>query len=498
MMNKFRIVWLGVILGLVLVGIGWLSLTKFSSPAQAKGQFQPSPITISDGTFALGDWSTKVVESTGGSSHSVRQEIHNGVLGFDDEFRAMTHTLPQPSGADINRISVAHLYLGASYTPSLQGAIDRLDYQQSAKLLSLPWPDAVVDTQVVVTQGGQLFISTNFTRIFGTTDWTSGSLNNLTVTNFTASDGSGAHPDFSASGGEIRFGYLRTHSRLATLPPVPPGDLVIEHGIDSWRVTIWPFQTAPGNRPPIAVNDEFVVDADDGDPARLFLVANDSDPDGNAIYITEVITTGTRGYVGPIGSGFPTYVLYEPRFNAEPDSFDYTITDGELTASAQVQIYVDCFCVFNCFNLSRPLASAASAVDLSLIRRLRDQVMKPTPDGNRYVQMYYTTTPEIARVLMVTHPNLGQAAVALVELWQDNLASLVDGDGSAVVTQPQVEAIEAFLANLSAAGSADLQQLIAAELTRLGPLDEYVGLTVKEAKSQAIGDAVVYLPLIIK
>jgi hypothetical protein len=53
---------------------------------------------------------------------------------------------------------------------------------------------------------------------------------------------------------------------------------------------------------------------------------------------------------------------------------------------------------------------------------------------------------------------------SVVELRQTNLSSLVDGDGSAVITQSQVVAIKTFLANLSAAGSADLQQLIATEL----------------------------------
>ena len=86
----------------------------------------------------------------------------------------------------------------------------------------------------------------------------------------------------------------------------------------------------------------------------------------------------------------------------------------------------------------------------------------------------------------------------MVELWQNNLYSLVDGDGSAIITQAQVDAIKTFLTNLSAAGSAELQQLIADELARLGPLDDYVGLTVKEAKSKAIGDPITYLPLIVK
>jgi hypothetical protein len=143
-------------------------------------------------------------------------------------------------------------------------------------------------------------------------------------------------------------------------------------------------------------------------------------------------------------------------------------------------------------------AGTASTLDLALIYRLRDKVMKPTTDGSRYVKMYYNTTPEIAKILILDQPSLGDEAVAVVELWQDNLYSLVDGDGSAVVTQAQVDAIKTFLANLSAAGSAELQQLIADELAHLGPLDDYVGLTVKEAKSKAIGDPAVYLPVVMK
>ena len=81
---------------------------------------------------------------------------------------------------------------------------------------------------------------------------------------------------------------------------------------------------------------------------------------------------------------------------------------------------------------------------------------------------------------------------------QDNLRNLVDGDGLVIISQAQVDAIKSFLTNLSAASSPELQQLIAAELARLGPLDDYVGMTVQEAKSKAIGDPTVYLPIVLK
>ena len=130
--------------------------------------------------------------------------------------------------------------------------------------------------------------------------------------------------------------------------------------------------------------------------------------------------------------------------------------------------------------------------------RVRDEVMKPTPHGRRYVDMYYNTTPEILKVLLVDSDPLRTEAVTTVELWQDNLRNLLDGDGMAIITQAQVDAIKSFLTNLSAAASPELQQLIADELARLGPLDDYVGMTVKEAKSKAIGDPTIYLPIVFK
>jgi hypothetical protein len=107
--------------------------------------------------------------------------------------------------------------------------------------------------------------------------------------------------------------------------------------------------------------------------------------------------------------------------------------------------------------------------------------------------MYYTSNPEILFTVMLNE-SLRAQAVATVEMWQDNLRSLVYGDGSAIISPAQVEAISSFLSNLSAAGSPELQQLISDELARLGPLTSFVGLTMREAKELVAGPSQVYLP----
>jgi hypothetical protein len=136
-------------------------------------------------------------------------------------------------------------------------------------------------------------------------------------------------------------------------------------------------------------------------------------------------------------------------------------------------------------------------IDLPLIYRFRDQVLKPVPHGRRFVDMYYTGNPEILVNILMSE-TLRTEAVAMVELWQDNLRNLTDGDGSAVITQAQVDAINSFLNHLSAVSSPGLQQRIADELNRLGSLNGYAGMTMKEAKSLAIGDPTLHLPLLVR
>jgi hypothetical protein len=272
--------------------------------------------------------------------------------------------------------------------------------------------------------------------------------------------------------------------------------MVIDQGVDNWQVTVYRDNT---HRPPQAADDVYILDGSDGPPIVSFLevLSNDSDPNFDRLDLIAV-TEPTYGSAS-IWTSF-NRIIYEAGAGSWFDTFNYTISDGALTDSARVEVYIDCaICTLACLSVTAGSlsAQASDTIDLPLIYRVRDQVLKSTPDGRRYIDMYYTTNPEIL-VNIITNEPLRAEAVATVELWQANLRSLTDGDGSAVITQAQVEAIKSFLNNLSLVSSAELQQLIANELNRLGPLDDYVGLTVKEAKSRAIGDPTLYLPLIIK
>jgi hypothetical protein len=225
------------------------------------------------------------------------------------------------------------------------------------------------------------------------------------------------------------------------------------------------------------------------------VVGNDSDPNLDSLELVAV-TEPAFGRAGILSTSTVFYSLEEAQAQ---DSFNYTVSDGALTASAEVAIYVDCACTVLCLNnLELPEQASTQAtdpIDIPLIYRVRDQVLKRTLDGRRYVEMYYTKNPEILVNTMI-NASLRSDAVAGVELWQANLRSLVDGDGSAVITQAQVDALRNYLNDLAAVSSSELQQLIEAELERLGPLDDYVGLRMIEAKRKAIGDATLSLPFV--
>ncbi len=135
-----------------------------------------------------------------------------------------------------------------------------------------------------------------------------------------------------------------------------------------------------------------------------------------------------------------------------------------------------------------------SSIDLQLFYDVRDTVLAGTPDGRRYIDLYYTHNPEILG-LLVNDLNLWDEGVATLETWQPNLQALVHGQGNAVtITAGQVKSITTFLDHVSASSSITLQQVISDELAAR-PLQGLIGLTVEQARAQWVGYGL-FLPLI--
>ena len=139
-----------------------------------------------------------------------------------------------------------------------------------------------------------------------------------------------------------------------------------------------------------------------------------------------------------------------------------------------------------------------SNLQIPVFYQIRDDVLGANSTGQRYRDLYYTHDAEL-QSLILNDTALLSEAVSVLSAWQPNLQSLVDGEGySAIITANQVAAMNDFLTSLSRAGSPTLQQVIADELETLGPLNDYVGLSMAEARLKLLGGPLIYLPTVIK
>lgn len=130
--------------------------------------------------------------------------------------------------------------------------------------------------------------------------------------------------------------------------------------------------------------------------------------------------------------------------------------------------------------------------------QIRDGVLAGSARGRHYIDLYNAHSPEILAMILADRARFDAGYGTLMQ-WLPGLQTLVDGSGGgAVITQSQVDGLDAFLSDLEAAGSPALRQTIADERAALPALDSFVGQTMAAARAGVIGadERVVYLPLI--
>ncbi len=115
-----------------------------------------------------------------------------------------------------------------------------------------------------------------------------------------------------------------------------------------------------------------------------------------------------------------------------------------------------------------------------LLYRVRDEVLNQTVEGQHYINAYYAHSADLAQI-MLSHPDLEEQGLDVVDLFTPNLQALVDGQGSSVtITAEQVQQLQAFLDALLPYASPEFQQAIAEERAQR-PLEQLVGLTMDQA-----------------
>jgi hypothetical protein len=202
---------------------GGMNLTCDELPADAVVEI------IADSDFQDSNWQVEEVATEGAMYEApvVRQESS----GVDNSpFRNMTHSIENATNcAESCTLGVVHT-IATKYDPSADGAIAFINYTEAQKVITPGFDGAAVGWAFAVVQGGRRFNGPS-TTAFTVTGWTTNGLCGLTQDDFGPADG--PHPDFSASGGELSFAYIRTNTNTSEVAAITN-----VHGIDDFEVVI--------------------------------------------------------------------------------------------------------------------------------------------------------------------------------------------------------------------------------------------------------------------
>ena len=193
--------------------------------------------TVSDSTFLDTDWTgTQFLAGNGGSSTGA-QVISGGNPG---SYRNVIDVLnAAPVGSQTIVLST-HIYTPFTYSPSGTGAIGSLNYAEDAACTAGCFGSGQ-STGPAVLQGGNLYILSSSSVITGPgAAWLPHTLNALTASDFglvnvtpTTLFDNTQHPNFSAGGAPIQFGFFRANGT-----GVNGGAYTLAAGIDNWQITL--------------------------------------------------------------------------------------------------------------------------------------------------------------------------------------------------------------------------------------------------------------------
>ncbi|MFO1350014.1 MAG: hypothetical protein U1F68_04770 [Gammaproteobacteria bacterium] len=265
---------------------------------------QPPPIVISDSEFGAGlasftvsGWTLITTAAPPGLnvSPTLQRQIIGGTAGMFLELRSAL-----PDHSPFSYVDARVLYTGQSYTPSTQGAISHLDFSYDFGAFD---PSLLINPRInvlglryplIIEQGGRTY------RLVGNLDlpqyWQQYTRNGLTAQDFSLPANPDEHPDFSASGSAMRFGFWQQYRRDAGTPP-SGRDLLVDEGLDNFRVVVNRSAIGPGGgvdlSATLATQPYFAEDVLDLTHLHHFTISYRNDSDSSATGVI-VKLTGIR------------------------------------------------------------------------------------------------------------------------------------------------------------------------------------------------------------
>lgn len=186
---------------------------------------------FSDSTFNPADWQTEIVKGGNGGTVTANQ---SNMTGSDGSFRAITNTVYQKSGNVNSDVMGLHWKAGAVYNPQVQGAIQTIHYSEDAILIEGFGEGQAAG--LALRQNQQIYLPVP-RLVTPKSRWVHKELRDLQTQDFVAIGTTRQHPDFSAKGAPIQFGFFRANTTTNN-------QYSITAGIDNWLVSINPSVNA--------------------------------------------------------------------------------------------------------------------------------------------------------------------------------------------------------------------------------------------------------------
>ncbi|MEX2327542.1 MAG: Ig-like domain-containing protein [Pseudomonadales bacterium] len=187
-------------------------------------------------------------------------------------------------------------------------------------------------------------------------------------------------------------------------------------GSDSDGIT--PPVVEDSSFPPIATDD--AITANSGEAAQIDVLANDSDADGDSLTISEV-SAASNGTT-EISGDQVTYTSDDGFLGT--DSFTYTVSDGEFTSTASVDVEVQAVMSLSGRIVDAPIANATVTVTIG------DTTYTATADADGFyaLDIAFSDGNELLTINAEGSEDNDQAYVNLVSALSD-LASLLEAAG---------------------------------------------------------------------
>ena len=207
--------------------LGW-SLFLASATAGA--------VTFSDSTFADADWTSRQLIVTGASPSSPSATFSAGQVGSGGTpgaYREVTQTYNGPNMV----IVVAHMQNAAVYDPGVAGPVAGFNFSFDLNFFNYPGtccgPSFAVGYAAVIKQGGNFYLGDSVVTV--SASWVPFAIADQTAADFVLLNGDpllpSSHPDFSATGSAITFGYATANGTAGA------STTSTTSGLDNWVVS---------------------------------------------------------------------------------------------------------------------------------------------------------------------------------------------------------------------------------------------------------------------